>query len=93
MQGNLKIRATDRFKRDFKRLPVDLQMQTEECLLAFSEDPLPESRRPHRVNSTRPKVFSLDVTSNKSHKVTFMIEGGVAILLRVATHKEIDRSV
>lgn len=92
MKGNLRLQYTERFQRDFKGLSVDIQKLAEECLKDFSKDPLPASRRPHRINSTRPKVFSMDVAGNKSHKITFSIEGDVATLLRVGTHKEIDRS-
>jgi hypothetical protein len=39
-----------------------------------------------------PKVSTIDVLPNKSYKISFKIDGTVAILRRVATHKTIDRT-
>lgn len=91
MQGGLKTLFTDRFKRDFKGLPPDLRAQAEACIKDFMRDPLPASRRPHRINSTTPKIFSMDLNGNKTHKITFTIEDGTATLMRIDTHKGIDR--
>jgi hypothetical protein len=93
VQGSLKIRFSDRFLQDYKRLPPDIQVASDECLKAFSQDPLPPGRRPHSVSAKgeRPKVFSMDVLANKSWKLTWHLEDGVAVLRRVDTHKAIDR--
>lgn len=93
MQGGLTVSFTERFKKDYKRLSVDLQRQVDECIMDFCKDPIPASRRAHRINSDQfPKVFSVDVTPNKSHKLSFEIDGNVAKLRRIGTHGEIDRS-
>ena len=84
---------TDSFKRDYKRLSVDLQRQVDECIKDLYRDTIPASRRRHRINSDRyPKVFSVDVTSNKSHKLSFEYEGKAVKLRRIGTHGEIDRN-
>lgn len=36
-------------------------------------------------------MYSVDVTGNHAYKISLSIEGGVAVLRRVATHKRIDR--
>ena len=93
MQGGFQIAVTARFRKDYARLAPDIQRQVDDCIRDFALDPLPASRRAHRINTAQfPKVFSVDVTSNKSHKLSFQIDDGVAILRRIGTHKEIDRS-
>lgn len=92
MQGGWKIAFTERFNRDFKGLPPELQEAVRECIRDFAKDPIPASRRAHRINAKLPKVFSVDVTSNKAYKLSFHIEGDTAMLRRVGTHREIDRN-
>lgn len=93
MQGGFGIALTERFKKDYKKLSPDLQKAVDDCITDLAKDPIPASRRAHRINTGQfPKVFSLDVTSNKSHKLSFEIDGNQAVLRRVDTHREIDRS-
>lgn len=93
MEGGFSIAFTDRFKKDYKSLPGNLQQAVDACIADLAKDPIPTSRRSHRINQGQfPKVFSVDVTSNKSHKLSFEINGDQALLRRVGTHREIDRS-
>ena len=94
MKGGWAIRLTDRFVKDFKSLPIDLQKQVEACIKDLGVDPIPNTRRAHRISIAghRPQVFSVDVSSNKSHKLSFEIDGNTAVLRRVGTHRELDRS-
>lgn len=94
MRGGLAIRFTEKFERDYKALSPDIRKAVDECLAEFVRDPLPPGRRPHSVTSRerKPTIFTMDVTSNKSHKLSFQIEGLVATLRRIGTHKELDRS-
>jgi mRNA-degrading endonuclease YafQ of YafQ-DinJ toxin-antitoxin module len=93
MQGGYGIAFTERFKKDYKSLSPDLQNAVDDCIADLAKDPIPASRRAHRINAGQfPKVFSLDVTSNKSHKLSFEIIGNQAVLRRIGTHREIDRS-
>lgn len=39
-----------------------------------------------------PSIFTIHATRNHSHKISFEIEGDVAIMRKIGTHKEIDRS-
>ena len=72
MQGGFKLAFTDRFKKDFKRLSPDLRRHAEQCIRDIAKDPIPASRRAHRINTDQfPKVFAVDVTPNKSHKLSF----------------------
>lgn len=57
------------------------------------KDPIPTSRRLHRLAGfNNPKVYTIDVFSNHSYKISLEIEGDTATLRRVGTHKVIDRS-
>lgn len=93
MQGGYTVAFTERFKKDYKSLSPDLQSAVDECIKDFSKDPIPASRRGHRINTGRfPKVFSVDVLTNKSYKLSFEINGDEVMLRRVGTHREIDRN-
>lgn len=94
MQGGFQLRLTERFIQDYKGLPIDLQRQVDACLIDLGRDPLPAARRAHSVTprGQRPQVYTVDVTRNKSHKLSFHIEGTMAVLRRAGTHKLIDRA-
>ena len=93
MEGGFKkVARTDAFKRDYKRLKPDLQKLVDDCIKDLFKSPLPSARRAHRINDGLPKIFSADVDPNKSHKISFQIDGETCILRRVGSHKAIDRS-
>ena len=86
---------TAAFQRDYQRLALNIQEEVNSCVLDLEmRDPLPNSRRPHSVTprGIKPTIFTVDVTSNKAYKLSFHLGGEVAILRRVATHRQIDRS-
>lgn len=93
MKGGWCVRLSARFKRDFKSLSIDLQKQTLACIQDLGTDPIPAVRRAHSISPSgrRPQVFSVDVTPNKAYKMSFELEGNIAIVRRVGPHKEIDR--
>lgn len=39
----------------------------------------------------KPTIFTVDLTSNKAWKLSYMRKGAVIWLLRVDTHRELDR--
>ena len=90
--GIQRIERTDAFKRDFKRLNLQLQKMVEEAIRDLVKDPVPASRRFHAIVAGRPKVYSIDVTGNKSHKISLELQGSTCTLRRVGTHREIDRN-
>lgn len=93
MKGGYAVHLTHKFSSDYAALPVDIRRAVDRCIADLARDPLPGSRRAHAVTAKghKPTVFSLDVTPNKSHKLSFHLEGNVAVLRRVATHRQIDR--
>lgn len=94
MKGGLSFVMTELFERDFKRLSPDIKKQALGCISDLEKDPLPQSRRAHSITPKghKPVVFTMDLNSNKSHKMSFHLEDGVAVLRRVNTHSKIDIS-
>ena len=94
MRGGLAVRITDKFQRDYARLPQDLLAAVDRCIEDLVADPIPASRRAHSVTPRghKPTIYTVDVTSNKAYKLSFYVEGRVAVLLRVGSHGRIDRS-
>lgn len=80
-----------RFAKDLKSLPVDIQREVKLALDDLQKNPIPTTRRLHPLTGFKnPKVYTIDVLSNHPYKISFEIDGKVAILRRVATHKSID---
>jgi mRNA-degrading endonuclease RelE of RelBE toxin-antitoxin system len=91
----LVIRAVDyrpRFAKELGKLSPELLAQAKDAIDGLLKNRIPTALRLHCVDkNANPKIFTIDVTSNKSHKISFHMEGDVAYLRRVGTHKEIDR--
>jgi len=85
------VSRSRRFDRDFKKLSPDLQRAAVDAIRDLMKDPVPERRRKHQLSGYWPPVHVIDVMSNHSWQITFRLEGTVAVLLRVATHHDIDR--
>lgn len=88
-----KLDFTPRFQREFSALGPDLQREAAEVFKQMRQQPLPRTLRFHKLQGYRsPALYSVDVTGNKSHKISFSLEGDTAVLRRIAPHKQIDRS-
>ncbi|MFC4705197.1 MULTISPECIES: type II toxin-antitoxin system RelE family toxin [Paraburkholderia] len=86
------VNFTDRFRKEYSNLTSALQTAVDEALRDLMKDPIPNGRRFHSLGGYKnPKVYTIDVTSNRAYKVSLELNGAVATLRRVATHKEIDR--
>ncbi len=87
-----RIEFTDPFKKQYKKLPPDILVMVDEALLDLVKTPIPKRLRFEKLTCCRkPNIYTIHVTQNHSYKISFEIEGGIAKLRRVATHKEIDR--
>ena len=80
------------FKRDVKALPPDIRSALTECLKELIKDPTPSRLRLHGLHREHRGIFSVDVTPNHAYKATFTVEGGIARMRRVGSHKQIDRT-
>jgi mRNA-degrading endonuclease YafQ of YafQ-DinJ toxin-antitoxin module len=85
------LQYKDKFARDLKALPIDVQLAVKEAIADLLRDPIPASRRLHPLTGFKnPKVYTVDVFTNHSYKISLEMEGHTATLRRVATHKIID---
>ncbi len=94
MRGAASVSFTDSFKKDFSRLAPDIQKLATGCISDILKDPIPGSRRAHNITprGKKPTIYSVDVMPSKAYKLSFHMDGDVAVLRRVGTHQAIDRS-
>lgn len=87
------FRYSERFKAEFKALAPDVQTASKEALDLLLTHPSAKTLRLHTLTGfKKPTIFKIDVFTNKSWQITFELNGGVAELKRVSTHKSIDRA-
>ena len=83
---------TNGFQAQYKKLPQNLKDDTKSALVDLLKHQIPKSRRFEKLNGHRnPSIYTIHVTGNHSHKLSFEIDNGCAILRHVDTHKKIDR--
>lgn len=67
----MKIRRTDRFKKDYRRLPPDIQSRLDEKLRFLVRDPRHPSLRIHKLRRVE-GIWEFSVTTN--YRVVFEME-------------------
>ncbi|MCK7491145.1 MAG: hypothetical protein MZW92_04840 [Comamonadaceae bacterium] len=97
VRGFARLRFLETFEKDFRKLDRLQQSAVEDCIRDLRAPVIPAGRRWHCVDrQQRPPVFTVDLFSNKSYKISCHIEqdseGQVLVLRRVAMHKVIDRN-
>lgn len=81
------------FKNSYSRLSDDIQEQVMVALECLLIDPQPKRLRLEKLQgNNKPPVYTIHVTPNHSHKLSFELHGDIAVLRRVDTHKTIDRN-
>jgi len=84
----MQILRAERFRKDFRRLPVDVQERLGRALEQFVANPRHPALRVKKMEGAR-DIWELRVSDN--YRVTFeYCEGGV-ILRRVGTHDILRR--
>lgn len=83
------VRSTDAFAAQLKKLPVEIQKATREAVKDLVKNPHPKK---YRLEKQTAEYWTIHVTPNHSHKLSFELEGSTAVLRKIGTHKEIDRS-
>lgn len=79
------------FQNSFSKLPDDIKSEARAVIAALLEHPLPARLRFEKLKGYRnPNIYTVHVTRNHSHKLSFEMVGSIAVLRRVATHKQID---
>ena len=88
-----RVAWTERFERDYKRLSPSLRKEVDNALRTLMErDPLPKSLNFEKLKGySNPAVYTFHVTPNHSHKASAELRGETLVLLRLGTHKKIDR--
>lgn len=81
---------TERFQRELNAAPPDVQRAARDSLQALLENP--RSVRAHRLKGYKPAIFSMDAMSNHAWQISFELNGTDAKLIRLGTHKQIDRA-
>jgi mRNA-degrading endonuclease RelE of RelBE toxin-antitoxin system len=84
----VKIRRTDRFKKDYQRLPSDIQQRVDEKLRFLLHDMRYPSLRVHKLRGVE-GLWEFSVTMN--YRVIFEIESEHYVLLAVGPHRIVDR--
>ena len=84
----MKIRRTDRFKKDYQKLPLDIQQRVDQKLRFLLRDPHHPSLRVHKVRGVE-GLWEFSVTMN--YRALFEIEGEYYVLLGVGPHRMVDR--
>lgn len=85
------FKTTPRFDSELASAPPDAQKAAHEALNALQANPKAKRLRLHALNGFKPSIWVIDVYANHSWQVTFEMDGEIAILRRLATHKKIDR--
>jgi len=84
------IQLSNRFERDFKKLPPELKALCQEILPKLLEIAVSPGLRFEKLKGYhKPALYSLHITGN--YKVSLEINGDAALLRRIACHDEIDR--
>ena len=90
------VQFLPRFDNDFRKLPPNIKQLTKEAiqlLVRHGQSPFPKSLRFEKLGRHKnPNVYTIHVTPNHSHKVSFEIRGEIAVFRQVGTHKELDRN-
>ena len=85
----MKIRRTNRFKKDYQKLPSDIQQVVDQKLVFLLRDLHHPSLRVHKLRGVK-GLWEFSVTMN--YRVIFEIEGAYYVLLGVGPHRIVDRT-
>lgn len=93
----LRITAIDvgrkSFQNSYSSLPDEIKTSFKDAYRLLLEDPQPKKLRLEKLSGLRkPGIYTIHITANHSHKLSFEMVGTVAELRRIGTHKEIDRT-
>lgn len=81
------------FKNSVKKLAPEIKEGLIQALKDLRADPQPARLRLEKLSGyRRPDIYTIHITTNHSHKASFELDGSIAVMRRVGTHKEIDRT-
>lgn len=80
------------FQNDYRGLSDDIKESFKERYKMLLDDPQPKKLRLEKLSGyKKPGIYTIHITPNHSHKLSFELVGTVAVLRRIGTHKDIDR--
>ncbi len=93
----LRITAIDvgrkSFQNSYRSLSDEVKACFKEAYRSLLDDPQPKKLRLEKLSGHKnPGIYTIHITPNHSHKLSFELIGTVAELRRIGTHKEIDRT-
>ena len=81
----MKLSRTDRFKKDYQKLPQRIQKQTNQKLAFLLQDIRHPSLRVKKLKGEY-SLFELSITMN--YRLLFTIEDEAYVLRRIGTHTD-----
>lgn len=91
--SGIDINSYPSFKGSYSKLPDNIKTYVLSALDVLLLNPQPKRIRLEKLRgNNKPSIYTIHVTPNHSHKLSFEIKGDIAILRRVDTHKVIDRA-
>lgn len=83
--------TTPQYQRRYKKLTPDMQARVDSKLEDLQANPRPPGLGFEKLKGYQnPDVYTIHITGN--YKLSFEVNGDVALLRRVGTHDEIDRA-
>lgn len=83
------LRRLDSFKKDFQKLPREIQRRAEKQLRFLAQNPHHPSLQSKKMADPR-NIWEGRIT--KSYRFTFQIEGDIYILRRIGPHDILSKS-
>jgi mRNA interferase RelE/StbE len=84
----MKIRRTDRFKKDYRALPEDIQRRVDEKLRFLLRDPRHPSLWVHKIRGAK-GLWEFSVTTR--YRALFEINGEYFVLLAAGPHRIVEQ--
>ncbi|WP_310463413.1 hypothetical protein [Sphaerotilus sp.] len=86
------FRFLDGFRSELASAPEDVRAAVKDILRRARSNPEAGALRFHSLKGYgKPTIYKFDVFSNKSWQVSFELDGATAVLMRVCTHKDMNR--
>lgn len=80
------------FQNDYRCLSDDIKEAFKERYKMLLDDPQPKKLRLEKLSGyKKPGIYTIHITGNHSHKLSFELLGSIAVFRRIGTHKDIDR--
>lgn len=87
------LQVTATFRADVRSAPADIQADATAALDKLLKNSAANALRLHALKGyPKPTIFKIDVRPDHSWQISFELDGQTAVLLRLATHRELDRN-